>query len=81
MHVVERFEASACLAGVAQQLVVGRLADERLLDFARRAPARRAMPPSVTEARVILPEASSVSSAAAETMAKSPCRRANSTKP
>jgi len=38
------------------------------------------MPPSVSDARVTLPALSASISAAAETMAKSPWRRANSTK-
>src|SRR6202051_3384769 len=38
------------------------------------------MPPSASDRRVTLPLLSSSISAAAETMAKSPCRRANSTK-
>jgi hypothetical protein len=37
------------------------------------------IPPMVTEARVILPAASPSSKTAAEVMAKSPCRRENST--
>ena len=45
--------------------------------FARTGPVP--MPPSVTAARVILPAPSTVSSTAADTIAKSPCRRENST--
>ena len=79
MDVVERLEAAAALAGLAQECGVRR----RPISARSNSPARTGavpMPPSVTAARVILPAPSTVSSTAAETMAKSPCRRANSTK-
>ena len=79
MHVVDRLELAAALAGVAEQLAAG-TCPTSACSTSRARTGAVPMPPSVTEARVILPAASPSSSAAADVMAKSPCRRENSTK-
>jgi hypothetical protein len=79
VDVLDRLELAQRLANLAQSAVSDLLADERALHLAARTGAGP-MPPSVTAARVTLPLLSSSISTAAETMAKSPCRRANSTK-
>src|SRR3981189_2175346 len=85
VDVLDRLDGAAALAGLANQVRRRHLADERLLDLAcahrqaRRAAGCTAAPPIVTEARVIRPAPSASSSAAADVIAKSPWRRANST--
>ena len=78
MHVVDRVELAAALAGVAEQLR-GRHLPAIACSTSRARTGAVPMPPIVTDARVILPAASASISTAADVMAKSPCRRENST--
>ena len=80
MHVVDGLELAAAFAGVAEQLARVGTWPMIACSTSRARTGAVPMPPIVTEARVILPAASASISTAADVMAKSPCRRENSTK-
>src|ERR1700682_3037407 len=85
-----RYEAGAWMSSMASRLRnISQISRSRFsatispISARSTSPARTGagpMPPNVSDARVTLPFLSSSISAAAETMAKSPWRRANSTK-